>query len=499
MNNGDCDRFPPGSRLRALCEGSVELPDHKLAAYRRILAAGELPAEANRHGSRPAAPPAEPAGDGKGRKKGAGCRGCGGSATVQAPKVNGYGPGSKLLALFEGAGVPHCEECLRLAGWMDRWGRRRCLSRLDRIVADILPRARQWLAENRPVLHRLLSITHLEEAALAHQIRIKVRQAIDQAEERPAPVRPPARNWHGRHWGTSFRPSRDGRADFLTVEDLARDTLAILPKLPPDIVHVIGGARSGLVPASLLAMHLHTPLSVLRVGQRDIVPAGHGWRLREGAPRGNGTTLVIDDTVMTGNSWRAAQAILAKWPGPRLHAAVYCNPAAIYKPDIWAVDLPWPHLLEWNLFNSVILDSCAADFDGILCRDPAPADDDDGPNYARFLDGAPPLYLVRRRPLRLIVTARLEKYRAQTVAWLERWRIRARKLVMGPWPDQAARQRADVAQWKADQLQDFLAGAGGLKPRMYIESDPRQAERIAQLTGGLVVCPRARRCFGKAK
>jgi adenine/guanine phosphoribosyltransferase-like PRPP-binding protein len=302
----------------------------------------------------------------------------------------------------------------------------------------------------------------------------------------------------GKHWARAFKPSH-GEPPYVTVEDLARDTLTLVPHLPRDITRVVGSARGGLVPATLLSEMLHVPLTVVRNRLGDYIPASHGWRLLEGAPKHQGTTLVIDDTTMTGNSLLRIKQLLKTMPGAKLFAAVYVNPAAVNKPDLWVRDLPWPHLLEWNLFNSVLLDSFALDFDGIVCHDCPVADDDDGPRYERWMREVRPIHLVRKHPIRLVVTARLEKYRPQTLEWMQRWGVRAKKLVMGPWPTIADRRRVDIAAWKAEQLDRFLRKRGGIPPKMFIESDPQQAKRIAELTGGLVVCPAARRCFGKAK
>lgn len=283
--------------------------------------------------------------------------------------------------------------------------------------------------------------------------------------------------------------------DYLTVEQLGRDTLSLIPRLPSDITSVVGVSRSGLTPATLLAMMLHVPLTIVRHHQGDWIPGGNGWRLNEGVPKQPGKILVVDDTTMTGNSLRRTKHLIEKMPGEKIYAAVYVNPAAIAKPDIWAMDLPWPHLLEWNLFNSVLLDSFALDFDGILCHDCPLGDDDDGPRYERFLAEAKPLYLVRKRPIKLIVTARLEKYRPQTLSWMQKWGIRANKLVMGPW-SKSQRTFTSVVEFKAAEFRKFMqSNPGGIRPKMFIESDPAQAERIAKLAGGLVVCPTSRRCY----
>lgn len=497
----DCDQFPPDSHLRQICDGTADLPAYKIDAYRRHFGLPPL------YGAE--TPQREPAAERpqpkpqqrrprlpRERKKGKGCGSCGSGRTRLAPKPNGWGPGSQLLKQFEAAKVPHCEACLELAGKMDRWGKRGCTHRINEIVEDILPRAKEWVEDNRPLLHGFLSLTKVEDVALLAAIRGKVRKAIEQTPDRRQPVK--RRNLRdfpeGKNWAKAFKPT-NGEPPYLTAEDLARDALSLIPRLPPDVTAVYGSARSGLVPATLLAEMLHLPLVVIRNRQGDTVPAGHGWRLLEGVPKSPGKALVVDDTVMTGNSLLRVKQILEDVPGEKVFATIYCNPAAVTKPDLWAVDLGWPHLLEWNLFNSVLLDSFALDFDGILCRDCPPADDDDGPRYRKFLREVPPLHLVRKRPIKLIVTARLEKYRPETLAWMDRWGIRVKQLVMGPWTTKAERSRHDVAAWKAGELQRWFRRASGIKPRMFIESDPRQARRIAQLTGGLVVCPAAKRCF----
>jgi hypothetical protein len=93
-------------------------------------------------------------------------------------KPDGHGPGSQLIKIMDAAGVPHCRACLDLAAKMDAWGPEGCTERLDEIMDDILPRAREWLTEAKPWAHRLLSVVGAEDAALRLAIRQKVQQAI---------------------------------------------------------------------------------------------------------------------------------------------------------------------------------------------------------------------------------------------------------------------------------------------------------------------------------
>lgn len=281
---------------------------------------------------------------------------------------------------------------------------------------------------------------------------------------------------------------------FVTTAQLMEDARELASRLPADTSQIIGVARSGLCVASMIAMLIHRPMQIVRQSSEDIIPGGHGGRLT-GYSRSDGPVVVVDDVVMTGNSFKHVMPIVRKQYPEAIGAALYCNPAANVKPDMWINDLAWPHLLEWNLFNSIMLPAMAFDFDGILCHDCAPGDDDDGPRYERFLADVRPMYYVRRTSIPLIVTARLEKYRPQTMAWLERHGMTVDKLIMGPWATLNERRRSDVAKYKASHYAAFRKRKNGMKPPIFVESDPHQAERIAHLSGGIVACPASGHCY----
>jgi orotate phosphoribosyltransferase len=286
--------------------------------------------------------------------------------------------------------------------------------------------------------------------------------------------------------------------EFVTTARLMEDTKRLATMLPADTTRIVGVARSGLCAATMVAMIRHLPLDIARQSKGDVIEGGNGWRLTQAAGQaGPGTVVVIDDTAMTGNSIKQVLPVVKRhYPNASTKSAVvYCNPQAKVKPDLFARPLPWPHLLEWNVFNSVLSPSTATDFDGILCRDCLPAEDDDGPRYLNFLRTASPLYPMRKVAIPLIVTARLEKYRAETVAWLERHGMRAEKIIMGPWADNRERARVDIGAWKGEHFAKWSKGRGGIKPLLFVESEERQAKRAAQISGGLVVCPAAGRCF----
>jgi orotate phosphoribosyltransferase len=297
-----------------------------------------------------------------------------------------------------------------------------------------------------------------------------------------------------RRGGNPFAYNPSNAPEFVTTKKLMEDVSLLISKLPPNTSRIIGVSRSGLLPASLIAMTLHLPLLIVRQSRGDMIDGGNGWRLT-GNTGGDGPAVVIDDTVMTGNSFKHVMPIVWKEFPNAISAAVYVNPAARIFPNITGRSLPHPHLLEWNLFNSVFSNHFAVDFDGILCNDCHPHDDDDGERYRRFLESTPLKYAARRVKIPLIVTARLEKYRTETMAWLDRHGIRADKIIMGPWQDNRERARANIGEWKGKHFIEFMHRRHHVKPPMFIESEERQAREIARVSGGVVVCPAAGRCF----
>lgn len=291
---------------------------------------------------------------------------------------------------------------------------------------------------------------------------------------------------------------KDSETDvqFLRLSDLMRETRELASKIE-DVDAVVGLARSGMIVASALSMLLHRPLYAMRQSSGDIVPTGHGFRLATtDRPQ---HVLFVDDTVMTGRSFRHTLDLVTREFDQVTTAAIYVNPDSEIKPDVWMKDLPWPHLLEWNLFNSVLIQSMATDFDGVLCEDCLPEDDDDGERYVRWMREVRPKYLVRRSSIPLIVTARMEKYRDLTEDWLRRWGVSFDRLVMWTGSDLQERRRSDIAEFKAREFSLFRENHKGLQPAIFVESEDFQARRIANLSRGLTVCPTSGRTYRGGK
>jgi hypothetical protein len=263
---------------------------------------------------------------------------------------------------------------------------------------------------------------------------------------------------------------------------MVADVRDLVGRLPSDLAAVAGIPRSGMLPATQIAMILHLPLLSL-CRERGLVDVGRGMRLERSEWR-DGPILVVDDSVYGGVAlWGARAALRQHHSGVRaLFAALYPRPEASGSLDYYVRAVAEPHLFEWNLYNCNQTQRFAFDFDGILCHD-WPGGDEDGEEYREFLQTAKPRWLPRRRAVPLIVTARLEKHRDATIEWLKRHQVRFERLVMGPWPSASERRRCyDPGQHKGQAYAESAC-------TLFIESDERQAEAIFRHAGRPVLCP----------
>lgn len=262
--------------------------------------------------------------------------------------------------------------------------------------------------------------------------------------------------------------------EWISTAQFAADCVKLAGLLPADTSRVVGIPRSGMIAAAIVATHLHLPLWELTGGHFRQIALGS-----RGAWNRSGRTIVIDDTVFGGHAMRRARHAIRE---EVQYAAVYVRPDHTSDVQYFARSLHHrSHLLEWNFFNNhaIQLAGVGYDFDGVLCRDPTVSDNDEA-GYRRWLAVAVPLHLPRAQPVRLIATARLERYRPETEAWLARWGVRCERLVMNQADSPGG--RGDVAALKAAAYASSITA-------YFLESDPRQAERIHKLTGKQVICP----------
>ncbi|EJN58634.1 phosphoribosyltransferase family protein [Halogranum rubrum] len=247
---------------------------------------------------------------------------------------------------------------------------------------------------------------------------------------------------------------------------------------------VVGIPRSGIQPASLLSLYLDLPLSdVEGLTERRIMQTGKRYdgnvdfeEIRR--------VLVVDDSVNSGRQMRETKARIEKMDLADIdvdYAAVFVTPTGMKFVDYWWEVVDMPRVFEWNILHHPKLRNFCVDIDGVLCRDPFPEENDDGARYRSFLETVDPEYVPTKR-IGWLVTCRLEKYREETEAWLQKHGIEYDHLVMMDLPDKQTRHElGNRSEYKATVYEDTGA-------ELFIESSAKQATEIARLTGQLVYC-----------
>ena len=171
-----------------------------------------------------------------------------------------------------------------------------------------------------------------------------------------------------------------------------------------------------------------------------------------------------------------------------LYAAVFVTPEATKFVDLHFDVCPLPRMFEWNFIHHAELRRACVDIDGVLCIDPTEEQNDDGENYLRFLLEATPLYLPTF-PIGCLVTSRLEKYRPQTEDWLRRRGVQYNALVMLNMASAEERRKTNChGRFKGEVFRS--------RPeQFFIESNPKQAQEIAEIAGKPVFCTENREVY----
>lgn len=245
--------------------------------------------------------------------------------------------------------------------------------------------------------------------------------------------------------------------NFVSIQQLERDVLELAYRIPPHRI-VAGLENSGMLPARILANRWNVPAVQFReVAETD----GQG-------------VLVVDDSLNYGGAMRRARNMAG---GDGFHyAAVYLaerSGAALV--DYHCRVVPRPRFFQWNLWKHDLMASACLDMDGVICEDCTPEWNDDGPRYAAFLENARTLHIPKMQAA-AIVTGRLEKYRKQTEAWLDRYSVPYGRLVMMPYDTPEKRREYGIARFKAETYINPVY-------RLFVESGASQAVEIANLTG----------------
>lgn len=266
----------------------------------------------------------------------------------------------------------------------------------------------------------------------------------------------------------------------ITYDEWTQDTLTLSQLIldnHPNVAGIAGCPRSGMRAACDVSLRLGVPL--YEAGHQGLRYIGGGSRIRNTGIHGERKTfdepiVVVDDSTCSGFAIHELRQIpeISNLPVYVIYAAT----PGQYAVNGYVKHLELPHWFDWNLLhNGQILhqQNVGIDFDGVLCSDCSVEDDDDGERYRRWMTAVKPIRMPRDYTIPFIVTARREAYRDITEAWLNRYRINYRQLIMFPGTF-AERSVTDIGAWKAEQCNLLDVG-------LFVESNYVQAKRIAEI------------------
>lgn len=254
-------------------------------------------------------------------------------------------------------------------------------------------------------------------------------------------------------------------------------------KIPHDIDVVVGIPRSGMLAANMIALYLNTNLS-------DIDSFVEGKIFRNGMSRGCSVRksdnirkiLVVDDSIDKGTALTNAKNKLKNIHYHDIEI-LFCVPIATNigatMVDIFFEIIDDDRVFEWNLFHHSILENACMDIDGVLCLNPE--EDDDGEKYRAFLNSAKPLFTPTVM-INTLISCRLEKYRTQTIKWLNENNIKYENLILLNLPDKASRIKwGKHGEYKGIYYKESDCC-------LFIESSQYEAFTIAKVSNKPVIC-----------
>lgn len=259
-------------------------------------------------------------------------------------------------------------------------------------------------------------------------------------------------------------------------------------KLPKDVDLVVGVPRSGVLPASMIALCRNIKLTDL-VGYLADIPLKHGITRNclfadVIKPSDAHHVLVVDDSIDSGRSLEIVKMLILETGRQQkiTYCTIYSTIGSTNKPDIFLEIVHQPRLFEWNMMHRPFLNKCCLDIDGVLCLDPTETQNDDGSAYINFLRNANPLVVPSYRVGHL-VTSRLEKYRSETEKWLAKHGVVYEQLHMLDLPNAKIRRSLGChAAFKGKIFHQLK------NTELFIESDPEQSAEIANIAGKPVLC-----------
>lgn len=289
----------------------------------------------------------------------------------------------------------------------------------------------------------------------------------------------------------------EARLSYVSWAELHRDVVALMETVHKEgIVGIVGVPRSGMIPASQLAVMMGVPLTSVN----EFVLTGEfhadGFSRINDRPVAEGPVLLLEDSVNTG---RSLLHQVKKLGGTEIHSRFqYANftiiPASLYtaqhRPPLYCVrQVPHPRIFAWNWLDSWITSRSMFDIDGVICADPR-IFDDEPTAYIHEIKNLLPRYITKQPAVHTFCTNRLERFRDVTEEYLRKHGLFWNTLLMRPEKTAAERRAAGpYGRWKGERY------AAATNLQLFVESDRVQAELIFRVSGKPVLCTDADKMF----
>lgn len=273
--------------------------------------------------------------------------------------------------------------------------------------------------------------------------------------------------------------------EYRNFNDMATCIRRNIHKLDNDFNLIVGIPRSGMIPAYMIALFKNIKACSLDEFLNDIIPSN--GLSRQTAHQSNTVKkiLIVDDSIHSGvslnhvkeriHNYGKDQGVIIKY------CAIFAREASKNMVDYYFSIVPTPRIFEWNYLHMNIVEKSCFDIDGVLCVDPTKEQNDDGKEYKNFILNATPLY-IPNYTIDTIVTSRLEKYRKETEYWLNLHNVKYKELVM---LNATAEERVRNNLHAKHKAKVYLEKTNTC---LFVESEPKQAEEIAKLTGKPCIC-----------
>lgn len=262
--------------------------------------------------------------------------------------------------------------------------------------------------------------------------------------------------------------------EFITYEQLEKDVIDFSRDIPSDIDVIVGVERSGLLPATLLALHLNKPVLALNEYIHNVVNDYIDSKI---SIKSVYKALIIDDSVSSGRTFERINGTL-KGNFVYKTATMYIASSSSYFPDFYYKYVNLPRMFEWNFMHHEMLRNAILDIDGVIFQEPPI--EDNTLEYEEYLRNPRPLY-IPSVPVLGFVSGRLKKYRKITEQTLKKYGIEYKFLEMAQYNSPNERRQFDMGETKGKIFRDSEA-------TIFIESSKKQADTIRKISSKDVIC-----------